>query len=157
MTDFVHAEARIRQLHADYTDAVWRKDAVAFGQCFSHDAEWRVDGLVMRGRDEITREFDRTVETVQRALITIGALQLELTGMQRASGRAYVTEHYAWHHQPPSTTISRYYEYYAGSGDRWRISWRFSELLYTGPADLTGAFHEGPGLAPLTATSIGGP
>ncbi|VWX52873.1 SgcJ/EcaC family oxidoreductase [Novosphingobium sp. 9U] len=146
MTDFATAEARIRQLHALYTDAVWRKDAAAFAQCFTPDAEWRVDGSVLRGRDEIVREFERTLAGVKRVLVGYRTPYLELTGAERASGRTYVTEHYAWTLGPPTTTIARYYEYYVDGGDPWCISWRLHELLYSGPGDLTGEFYEGVGL-----------
>lgn len=110
MTGFATAEAWIRQLHAHYADAVWRKDGAAIGQCFTPDAEWRVDGMVMRGRDEIVAEFDRSLAGVTRALVSFRTPQLELTGPDRGSGRVYVTEHFAWRGRAPTTTISRYYE-----------------------------------------------
>lgn len=108
MTDFATAEALIRQLHAHYTDAAWRKDAAALAQCFTSDAEWRVESLVMRGRDEIMQEFRRTLPTVKRVLIHFRTPQLELTDPGRASGRVYVTEHFVWADRPPTTTIGRY-------------------------------------------------
>ena len=39
MTEFVIAESGIRQLHARYIDAVWRKDADAFANCFAEHGE----------------------------------------------------------------------------------------------------------------------
>lgn len=45
MTDFSATEAAIRQLHALYADAVWRKDYESFGDCFTEDAEWRISGM----------------------------------------------------------------------------------------------------------------
>ena len=33
MTDFLMAEAGIRQLHSRYIDSVYRKDFAAFGDC----------------------------------------------------------------------------------------------------------------------------
>ena len=142
MTEFAAAEALIRQLHAQYADALWRKDLTAFAQCFTPEAEWRVGDLVMRGREEIVHEIERTLPRVHRVLLTFRTPQLELTGAGRASGRVYVTEHYAWTHRPATTTIARYYEYYAQIADRWRISWRLYQLLYSGPADIGGSFHE---------------
>ena len=53
MSDFVAAEAAIRQLHARYVDAVFRKDVEPLGDCFAEDAEWRVGGRIMRGRGEV--------------------------------------------------------------------------------------------------------
>lgn len=148
MTQFADAEACIRQLHAHYADAVWRKDAVAFAQCFTPDAEWRIGGQVMRGRAEIAREFERSLFSVRRVLIEFRTPQLELTGSDRASGKVYATEHFTWSKGRPTTAIGRYYEYYADAGDRWRISWRLYELLYSGPADLSGEFRENAALLP---------
>ena len=53
MNDFLAAESAIQQLHARYIDAVWRKDADAFADCFAKDAEWKIAGMHMRGRTEI--------------------------------------------------------------------------------------------------------
>ena len=49
MSDFANIEAAIRQLHARYCDAVWRKDIAAFGDCFAKDAEWRIGGQETAG------------------------------------------------------------------------------------------------------------
>ena len=53
MTDFLVAESGIRQLHTRCADAVWRKDAGAFGDCFTEDGEWSTDYGTARGRGEI--------------------------------------------------------------------------------------------------------
>ena len=45
MTDLVVADCAIRQLHARYIDAVWRKDIDAFVDCFAEDAEWKIGGI----------------------------------------------------------------------------------------------------------------
>ena len=59
MSRFVEAETGIRQLHSHYIDAVWRKDPVAFGMCFTEDAEWRISGMIFRGRADITESITR--------------------------------------------------------------------------------------------------
>ena len=53
MSTFAEVECAVRQLHARYADAVWRKDSASFGALFAEDAEWRVGGQVMRGRAAI--------------------------------------------------------------------------------------------------------
>ena len=66
MTDFVVAEAAIRELHARYTDAVWRKDYDAFADCFAENAEWKIAGLVLRGRAEVAAHLKRLMPNFRR-------------------------------------------------------------------------------------------
>ena len=61
MTDFLAAESGIRQLHARYLDAVWRKDFDAFGDCFAENAEWRIGGKILRGRDHVYFQRKRNI------------------------------------------------------------------------------------------------
>ena len=42
MTELYVADSGIRQLYARYIDAVWRKDADAFGKCFAENGEWKI-------------------------------------------------------------------------------------------------------------------
>ena len=37
-------------------------------------------------------------------------------------------------------TIGLYHERYRGDADRWRFTWRFFDLFYMGPADLSKPF-----------------
>ena len=59
MTELYVADSGIRQLYARYIDAVWRKDADAFGKCFAENAEWKIAGMHMRGRAEISGAIAR--------------------------------------------------------------------------------------------------
>jgi SnoaL-like domain len=58
------------QLHACYTDAVRRKDYGAFGDCFTEDAEWRITGMVLRGRVEIVDTIKQLMSRFRRVLVT---------------------------------------------------------------------------------------
>ena len=40
--DRAATECAIRQLHARYADALWRKDPNSFAALFAADAEWKV-------------------------------------------------------------------------------------------------------------------
>lgn len=157
MSGFVEAEARVRQLHAAYADAVWRKDLTSFGDCYTPEAEWRISGMVLRGRGEIEAGFAAVLATCNRILMTFRTPQVELTGDGHASARVYVTEQCTWTDKAPTMNIGRYYDRCVVDGDRWRFSWRLFQLLYTGPADLTGEYQEHPdygvwpGMPPLDA------
>lgn len=144
MSEFVEAEAHVRQLHAHYTDAVWRQDLAAVGDCYTPDAEWRISGLVLRGRVEIEAGFSAALKTCNRVLTTFRTPLVELTGLGEASARVYVTEQCTWTDKAPTMNIGRYYDRCVADGDRWRFAWRLFQLLYTGPADLTGEYQEHP-------------
>ncbi len=156
MTDFVAAEAGIRELHARYCDAVWRKDYVAFADCFAADAEWRIAGMVLQGRAQIAGTLERLMGNFHRILMTFRTPILDV-GDGVASGRTYVTEQSAFKNGRPGTTIGLYYERFVRQGDRWRFSWRLFQLHYMGPADLTGSFFDQadygppPAMPPLDA------
>jgi len=144
VSQFAAIEARIRQLHAHYTDAVWRKDPDAFGDCFAEDAEWRISGMLFAGRDEIVAGITQIFSNMNRVLMTFRTPELEMSGTGRAIGRTYVTEQCTWQAREPNVSIGRYYEHFVDEGDRWRFSWRLYQLLYTGPADLSGDFIDQP-------------
>jgi uncharacterized protein (TIGR02246 family) len=147
MTDFVTAEAGIRQLHARCADAVWRKDYEGFGDCFTEDAEWRISGMVLRGRDEIVGNLKRLLPKFHRVLMTFRTPIIEV-GEGTASGRTYTTEQSTFSDGRPATTIGIYYERFVNQGGQWRFSWRLFQLHYMGPADLSGPFFDNPDFGP---------
>ena len=140
-TEFIAAETAIRQLHARYGDAVWRKDCAAFGDCYTEDAQWRIAGMVLRGRAQIVEAFERLMGNCHRVLMTFRTPILEV-GNGTATGRTYVSEQNAFKSGRPGTTIGIYYERFVDQGDRWRCSWRLYQLHYIGPPDLSGSFFE---------------
>lgn len=147
MSDFLRAEAGIRQLHAQIVDAVWRKDAPAFGDCFTETAEWRLAGMVLKGRSEITEAFARLMGGVERTLMTFRTPILTV-GDGVAAGRTYVTEQNAFKDGKPGSTIGTYWERFEDDGGRWRCAWRLFQLHYIGPPDLTGTFFDQPDYGP---------
>lgn len=151
MSDFAAAECAIRQLHARYVDAVWRFDFDAFGDCFTQDSEWRIDGTVMKGRDEIVA-FNRELMTTQfkRLLITLRTPVLDVQG-GTASGRTYFSAQNVLADGTAFAPIGVYYERFVDEGDCWRIKWRLFETLYSGPPDLSGTFHDHPDYGPPPA------
>jgi len=156
MTDFLVAEAAIRQLHARYTDAVWRKDYAAFGDCFAEDAEWRIAGMTLSGRARIVEAFERLMSNHRRVLMNFRTPILDV-GDGVASGRTYVSEQNAFINGRPGTTIGIYYERFRNCGERWRFTWRLYQLHYLGPADLSGPLFDQadygapPNMPPLDA------
>lgn len=150
MTEFHVAEAAIRQLHSRYTDAVWRKDLVAFGDCFTEDAEWRLSGLVLKGRASIVEFMKNAFLKYRFILLNFRTPTLEV-GNGTATGRTYMSEQSMLADGTPFGPIGIYYERFVDQGDRWRFSWRLFHSSYIGPPDLTGTFFENPDFGPPPA------
>ena len=144
MTDFTVAETQIRQLHARYADAVWRKDYESFADCFTEDCEWRISGLILKGRKEIRTTFENLMGKFRRVLITIRTPIIQVTGNGTATGRAYFTEQSMFMDGKALAAIGTYYEHFVEQGDRWRFQWRLFQTQHAGPPDMSGPFFENP-------------
>ena len=151
MNDFIAAECMIRQLHAHYVDAVWRRDIDAFSDCFTADAEWRIAGRAVIGRPAITAFMTAVFPQFRRILLTMRtpAVSLEAPGV--ASARTYFTENSVFADGTPLAAIGSYYERCVDEGDRWRFSWRVFRTEYAGPPDFTGPFYDNPDYGPPPA------
>jgi ketosteroid isomerase-like protein len=147
MTDFIVAESGIRQLHARYIDAVWRKDVVAYADCWAEDAHWKIIGMEKHGRAAITETFAAVMESFERVIQFFHPPILEV-GDGTALGRTYVTEQNRYKDGRTGSTIGIYYERYVDEGDRWRFSWRHFDLFYIGPPDISGPFFPIPAIGP---------
>lgn len=143
MTDFVEAECAIRQLHARYADAVWRKDIDAFGNCFAEDCEWRVAGSIMRGRSQIMEAMRDVFPRYNRILMTFRTPILQV-GDGVASGRTYVSENSQFADGTPFGPIGIYFEHFVDEGDQWRFKWRLFQTHYASTPDLAGSFFDVP-------------
>jgi len=147
MTEFVVADSGIRQLYARFTDAVWRKDADAFANCFAEDGEWKLAGLHIRGRAEIGSIFAKLLSDCDRVLMIQGTPVLEV-GQGTARGRIHVTELAKMADGSSAMTIGVYYDRYVEQGDLWCFQWRHFGLHYRGPTDLSAALVDCPDYGP---------
>lgn len=148
MSEFVLAESGIRQLHARYVDAVWRKDFDAFIECFAEEGEWKIAGMHMRGRPEIRGTATRLLGACERVLLTHGNPLLEV-GDGRANGRLHCLEFAKLVDGTSAMTIGIYHDRYLEQAGRWRFAWRHWALQYRGSADLSAAFFNGPDYGPF--------
>lgn len=147
MSDFLLAECAIRQLHARFVDAVWRKDSGAFGNCFAERGEWKIAGLHLRGRAEIAATFAKLLGACERVQLILGAPLLEV-GNGTATGRVQSTELAKMADGSSALTLGVYYDRYVEAGDRWLFQWRHWGLHYRGPVDLSARFVECPDYGP---------
>jgi ketosteroid isomerase-like protein len=150
MTNALVAEAAIRDLYARYTDAIFRKDADAFGDLFIEDAEWRISGLLMRGRAEIVERIKAVFPNYRRILMHFHYPMIELSG-GTANVRIYVRELSAFQDGRPFGPIGTYFDRCVEEGGRWRFAWRLFQTQYAGPPDMTGQFFDNPDFGPPPA------
>jgi ketosteroid isomerase-like protein len=141
MNQLVIAESAIRQLHARYADALWRKDPESFADLFAEDAEWKVAGMHMRGRAEIKTSFAKFMRHIDRTLMSFGTPIVEIVP-GGATSRTYVTENNKFADGRTASTIGIYYERFVDQGDRWRFQWRHWNLYYIGPPDFSAALYD---------------
>ena len=147
MADLAAAERGIRELHARYTDAVFRQDFDAFAECFTREGEWRISGRVFRGRAGIKQGISIILDKFIRVLITFRTpILAELDG--EVVGRSYIDEKCAWKNGNRNISIGRYYERFAEEDGRWRFAWRLFETHYRGDPDMTGSFFDFPDYGP---------
>lgn len=143
MTDFVVAEAGIRQLYARFIDAVWRQDAEAFVDCFTEDGEWKVGGMHMHGREEIGPTFSKLLGLNDRVLILPGLPILEIDGSE-AVARIQSTEMSKLPDGSSVMTIGVFYDRLKEEAGKWRVRWRHFGLHYRGPLDLSAELVDSP-------------
>jgi uncharacterized protein (TIGR02246 family) len=150
MTDFLAAEAGIRELYARYTDAVFRKDADTFGELFTEDGEWRISGLVMRGRTNIANTIRALFPRYRRIVMNFRDPIIEL-GDGTANVRVYVSEQSMLADGTPYGPIGIYFDRCVEEEGRWRFAWRLFQTHYSGSPDMTGTFFENPDFGPPPA------
>ncbi len=141
MTTLAEAQAGVRDLHARYSDAAFRKDYDAFAGCFAEDAEWRISGRVFRGPAEVRQGISVIMDKFIRVFITFRTPILTV-GDRVASGRTWIDERCAWKNGDTNIAIGLYYEHFVERGDRWLFKWRMFETHYRGAPDMTGEFYD---------------
>lgn len=149
MTELLVAEAQLRQLYARYTDAVWRKDVDAFGDCFTQDAEWRIAGNILRGRAAIMGMIKQVFPRYERILLNFRDPIIQVDN-RTANVRALVSEQSVLEGRPFGP-IGMYFDRCVDQGDRWRFAWRLFQTHYAGPPDMSGRFFQNPDYGPPPA------
>jgi uncharacterized protein (TIGR02246 family) len=132
------AESEVRALVARYCHAIAERDDVTWADTFAKDAEWRVLGSAVRGRDEILAHYRKLVAgfpwVIQRATDGI----IEVKG-ETATGRWLITEYLQSRDGVPGMNVGVYCDEYRRCEDgRWRFTRRVFKPSYLGPASLTG-------------------
>lgn len=141
MTDLIAAEFAIRQLQARYADALWRKDPNSFAELFARDAEWKISGMHLKGREEIRETFAKYMVHMDRSLMTFRTpIVDEVDGV--LTSRTYVTEQNRFADGQCAATLGIYYERFVEEVGRLRFAYRHWNMHYIGPADLSADFFD---------------
>lgn len=150
MIDLAQAEFGIRQLHARYGDAVWRKDIAAFGSCFTEDCEWRISGRALKGRREIVDFMAYVFPLFRRILLTMRTPMVHQENGY-VGARTYFTEQSVKASGEPLFAIGTYFDRCVQIKDRWLFNWRLFQSEYAGPPDMSGPLYENPEWGPPPA------
>ncbi len=133
------AEIDIRTLVARYADAVVRRDAVDWGETWAEDAVWRIMGMETRGREAIVALWQRLMGGYPQVVQIPNSAILAIDGA-RATGRWYISEFGKLANGTAMLTLGLYSDEYTRAEGAWRFASRRFDVLYGGPADLSGAF-----------------
>ena len=147
MDEFIVTECGIRQLHARIGDAIWRKDADAFADCYAETGEWKIAGMQISGRGEIAPKFAMLLGACERVNLICGMPLVHRDGEGYAS-RTQCTELAKMMDGTGAITWGVYFDRYAFEGGRWLFLRRHWAMYYRGPFDLPAEFTDCPDYGP---------
>ena len=136
----VEDELALRNLMARYVDAVNRYDGDAWAATWAEDATWNLLGTDVQGRDNIVGLWQQMMESFDFALMLPSTCLFEVSG-DKASGHWYLHEHTRNNEGERATILSRYMDTYTRVNGEWLYQSRQYEIMYQGPADLSGQFN----------------
>lgn len=136
MTGWVEAESEIRQLHACYADAMFRKDAAAAGALFAANGIWHVAGQAVKGREAIVSFLEGAFPQFRNIMMTFRTPIIDVIENEVAS-RTWVTETRVMADGEASLLIGIYFDRFTEEDGRLLLDWHQFQTHYLGPADLS--------------------
>lgn len=132
----IEDELRIRDLVATYALAVGQRDAKAWGNTWTEDAEWNVLGRAPKGRADIVALWEGLMS--QFPLIVHSATDgvVRVDG-DRATGTWAITENGRRASGDAVLVLGRYDDQYVRTPEGWRFRRRDFDCLYQGAPDFT--------------------
>lgn len=135
----------IRDLVARYCHAIAERDDDAWLATWAQDAEWRVLGRTLQGREAILDFYRKLVAPVAWVVQHAHDGIVEIDG-DAASGRWQITEHLQWRDGGGGFNVGRYRDTYTrGDDGAWRFALRDLRIFYLGPPDLSAEPAAGTG------------
>ena len=129
----------IRDLVARYSDAVNRRDAEAWGDCWAEDGSiWRILGMAPEGREAIVGLWSQLMGGFPFVVQMPSECLVDVNG-DEGSVRAYLTETGKGPDGSGLLTLGVYHDRVRRDADgRWRFTERDFHAMYSGPTDMSG-------------------
>ena len=132
-------ELAIQALVARYCHAIADRDDETWAACWADDAEWRVLGKTVCGREAILAHYLGIVTGLRLVVQVAASPLIELAG-DEASGRWLMSETLQTTDGRAAVNLGRYLDRYRRERDgAWRFARREFQSRYLGPPDLSAA------------------
>ena len=129
----------IRELAANYIDAVNRTDGAAWKATWSHDGTWILMGQEVSGREELFGFWQTAMASFKFAFMVLNSGTIDISG-DTATGRWYVTEHLLGQDGNGLHIEGVYDDQYVREDGRWVFARRDYHVIYRGSEDLSGDY-----------------
>jgi len=129
----------LRDLMARYIDAVNRSDGAAWAATWAEDGKWNLLGNEVSGRENIVGLWQQMMGGFEFALMMPSSCLFDIEG-DNATGHWYLQEHTRDKEGNAASVLSRYRDTYSRVDGQWLYQSRDYDIIYYGPADLSGNY-----------------
>jgi ketosteroid isomerase-like protein len=124
----IEDQLAIRVLHDSYADAVFRRDAAAWGGNWAEDGRWHLMGTTVEGRDSIVALWNGAMGGFAFVAFFSQCAAIEIEG-DTATGRVFTHEVLEGSDGTLSRPVGRYDDHYVKQNGRWFYQERRYSLL----------------------------
>jgi uncharacterized protein (TIGR02246 family) len=124
----IEDQLAIRTLHDSYADAVFRRDAAAWGANWAEDGRWHLMGTTVEGRDSIVALWNGAMGGFAFVAFFSQCAAIEIDG-DTATGRVFTHEVLEGSDGTLSRPVGRYDDHYVKRDGRWLYQERRYTLL----------------------------
>lgn len=121
----------IRELLERYADAVFRRDAAQWGDCWTHDGVWRLMGMEIKGREAIIAAWTQAMAAFEVAAFFVQPGALAIDGAT-AQGRSWTHEVLKARDGSLRRVVGAYEDRFVKEADGWRFSARSFHVVLEG-------------------------
>jgi ketosteroid isomerase-like protein len=124
----IEDQLAIRALHDSYADAVFRRDAAAWGANWAEDGRWHLMGTTVEGRDSIVALWNGAMGGFAFVAFFRQCAAIEIDG-DTAIGRVFTHEVLEGSDGTLSRPVGRYDDHYVKRDGHWLYQERRYTLL----------------------------